>query len=106
MIVASRSAGVSPVTPLKILHPMKTATQPARKIHGLAVLSRDEAAHAGFESITTPINATTEAAILAGVARHRDPSRAVWIALIGNHYELAILRGDIARNPEAEEDDD
>ena len=84
---------------------MKTATPPAKRIHGLAVLTASEAAHAGFESITTPINASTEAAILAGVARHRDPSRAVWIALVGNHYELAILRGDIARNPETEDDE-
>lgn len=82
---------------------MQTAALPPKKLHGLAVLTAAEASAAGFESITTPINAVAEAAILAGVARHRDPARAVWISLAGNHYELAILRGDIARNTEDED---
>jgi hypothetical protein len=65
-------------------------------IHGLPVISPDEAGHHGFASITTDINAGSEAAILAGVCQHRSPERARLIRTAENTYQLALRREDIS----------
>lgn len=66
-----------------------------RSLHKLPVLSPAEAAEQGFQSITVHINSVTEPAILASVALHRDPDRAVFISFGDNNYELAIRREDV-----------
>lgn len=65
-------------------------------IHGLPVISYDEARERGFQSITTDINSATEKPILAGVCQHRDPSRACLIHQGGTVYQLAILKQDVS----------
>ena len=54
---------------------MKTANPPT--IHGLPVMSYQEASAQGYESITVDIHAETEKPILAGVCQHRNPDQKV-----------------------------
>jgi hypothetical protein len=75
---------------------MHQSTAPI-KLHGLAILTPREAEDAGFESITTPIHEEHEKGILASVCRWRDPRRACLICVGVELFELALLRGDIAR---------
>jgi hypothetical protein len=70
---------------------MKTTT-----IHGLPVLTREQAIALRFKSITTGIHAVTEKTILSGVAERRNPERACFIMTLHPQvFELAIHRGDI-----------
>ena len=75
---------------------METLIDVPTHLHGLRVLDEDSAMEQGFHSITTAINKDSESAIMAGVAQHRNPERAVWIHCYGPIYELAILREDIS----------
>jgi hypothetical protein len=72
--------------------PNTTTPQP---IHGLRVLSPQQAHDAGFASITTDICEAMEHRILASVCQHRCPDRACLIRTGTTSYQLAILREDV-----------
>lgn len=74
---------------------MPTTAPPV--IHGLKVIQPEEAALAGFVSITNDINSVSEEKILAGVCQHRDPERACLLLISTNTYQLAILHVDVAK---------
>ncbi|MEO5914825.1 MAG: hypothetical protein ABIS50_11370 [Luteolibacter sp.] len=65
-------------------------------IHGLRVITIDEAISTGFQSITTGIHRTTEADILKSVAKGRNPDRAAWIIIDSDRVELALKREDVS----------
>lgn len=65
-------------------------------IHGLSVLSKEDAASRGFKAVTTNINSRTEKAILAGVCQHRNPERSCLIDQRGDNYQLALLQQDVS----------
>lgn len=79
-----------------------TAAPPPAAIHGIPVLTRAEAKDQGFLSVTNIINASTEAAILAGVCQHRDPIRCRLIHHSGNYYTLALYREDVSGDIEGD----
>lgn len=75
--------------------PLATIAPPTI-LHGLPILTREESAALGFAEITHPINSESESAILASVARFRNPRRACWVKTGRLTYTLHILRSDIS----------
>lgn len=64
-------------------------------IHGLPVLTYQEAALLHLVSITSTINRASEDHLMPGMAAGRNPNRACWVEYRPNTYQLHCHRADI-----------
>lgn len=84
---------------ISIAETTAVSTRPTT-LHGLSIISPQEAAARGFVSITLDIQ-HWETAILASICAHRNPERAALIRVFPSSeiYQLAILHEDAALDP-------